>query len=142
MTTQFDSDGSIKLAWQPVSGAKSYVIHYGNANVTDAKQLTFMGYTETNSFTLPASDVPANTPGDKLTFAVQTFAKTGEGADNIAKAEYLNTKASGSAWGNLTAVVTKPTDANTVDQIKAWLDTNKIDYTGKTAKADLLALVK
>ena len=35
----------------------------------------------------------------------------------------------------------KPTDANTVDEIKAYLDKHGIDYTGKTTKADLLALV-
>lgn len=36
----------------------------------------------------------------------------------------------------------KPTDANTVEEIKAYLDKNHIDYTGKTTKSDLLALVK
>jgi hypothetical protein len=35
----------------------------------------------------------------------------------------------------------KPTDAQTVDDIKAWLTAHSIDFTGKTAKADLLALV-
>lgn len=36
---------------------------------------------------------------------------------------------------------TKPTDSNTVDEIKAWLTAHAIDFTGKTIKADLLALV-
>lgn len=36
---------------------------------------------------------------------------------------------------------TKPTDSNTVDEIKAWLTAHNIDFTGKTIKADLLALV-
>lgn len=36
---------------------------------------------------------------------------------------------------------TKPTDANTVDEITSWLDAHTIDHTGKTLKADLLALV-
>mgnify|MGYP000946296578 CR=1 FL=1 len=36
---------------------------------------------------------------------------------------------------------TKPTDANTVADITAWLDAHSIDHTGKTVKADLLALV-
>ena len=36
----------------------------------------------------------------------------------------------------------KPTDANTVEEIKAYLDKHHIDYTGKTTKSDLLALVK
>lgn len=37
---------------------------------------------------------------------------------------------------------TKPTSANTVAEIKAYLDAKGIDYTGKTKKEDLLALVK
>lgn len=36
----------------------------------------------------------------------------------------------------------KPTDANTVEEIKAYLDKHHIDYTGKITKSDLLALVK
>lgn len=36
---------------------------------------------------------------------------------------------------------TKPTDANTIADITAWLDAHSIDHTGKTVKADLLALV-
>ena len=36
----------------------------------------------------------------------------------------------------------KPTDANTGEEIKAYLDKHHIDYTGKTTKSDLLALVK
>lgn len=35
----------------------------------------------------------------------------------------------------------KPTDTNTVAEITAWLDAHSIDHTGKTVKADLLALV-
>ncbi|WP_225423431.1 hypothetical protein [Lacticaseibacillus paracasei] len=35
----------------------------------------------------------------------------------------------------------KPTDAQTVDEIKAWLTAHSIDLNGKTAKSDLLALV-
>lgn len=36
----------------------------------------------------------------------------------------------------------KPNENNTVDEIKAYLDKNHIDYTGKTKKDELLALVK
>ena len=36
---------------------------------------------------------------------------------------------------------TKPTDAQTIDEIKAWLTAHSIDFSGKTLKADLLALV-
>ncbi|MFR7698621.1 MAG: major capsid protein, partial [Lacticaseibacillus paracasei] len=35
----------------------------------------------------------------------------------------------------------KPTDAQTVDEIKAWLTAHKIDLSGKTEKSDLLKLV-
>ncbi|WP_181265296.1 hypothetical protein [Enterococcus mundtii] len=36
---------------------------------------------------------------------------------------------------------TKPTNENNIDEIKAWLTEHDIDFTGKTLKADLLALV-
>jgi len=35
----------------------------------------------------------------------------------------------------------KPTDSNTVAEITSWLDAHSIDHSGKTLKADLLALV-
>nr|WP_252192284.1 hypothetical protein [Secundilactobacillus kimchicus] len=35
----------------------------------------------------------------------------------------------------------KPTDANTIEEIQTWLTAHSIDFTGKSAKADLLALV-
>jgi len=35
----------------------------------------------------------------------------------------------------------KPTDKNTIAEIKTFLDANSIDYNGVTLKADLLALV-
>lgn len=38
--------------------------------------------------------------------------------------------------------IVKPTNANTVAEIKAYLDANHIDYAGKTKKDELLALVK
>lgn len=36
----------------------------------------------------------------------------------------------------------KPTEASTVEAIKAYLTAHKIDFSGKTTKSDLLALVK
>ena len=36
----------------------------------------------------------------------------------------------------------KPTEASTVEEIKAYLTAHKIDFSGKTTKNDLLALVK
>lgn len=35
----------------------------------------------------------------------------------------------------------KPTEANKIPEIKEWLTTHNIDFTGKTTKTDLLALV-
>ncbi|OQQ76611.1 hypothetical protein B6U64_04640 [Ligilactobacillus salivarius] len=35
----------------------------------------------------------------------------------------------------------KPTDANTVTEIKAYLDAHNISYTSSASKADLLKLV-
>ncbi len=35
----------------------------------------------------------------------------------------------------------KPTEAQKIEEIKAWLTAHEIDFTGKTVKADLLALV-
>ncbi|WP_420537887.1 HeH/LEM domain-containing protein [Leuconostoc mesenteroides] len=35
----------------------------------------------------------------------------------------------------------KPTDANTVAEIKEWLDAHKVSYQSNAVKADLLALV-
>lgn len=35
----------------------------------------------------------------------------------------------------------KPTEANTIPEIKEWLTVHGIDFTGKTTKTDLLALV-
>lgn len=35
----------------------------------------------------------------------------------------------------------KPTDANTVAEIKAWLDAHGVSYSSSAVKADLLALV-
>lgn len=35
----------------------------------------------------------------------------------------------------------KPTEANTVAEITAWLEAHGIDHDGKTLKADLLALI-
>lgn len=37
--------------------------------------------------------------------------------------------------------VEKPTDKNTVAEIKAYLDENKIEYAGDAKKEDLLALI-
>lgn len=138
----FNEDGSVSAKLTAVDGAKAYVIHYGDANFTDPKSSTFMGYTESTDWTLSAGDVPAHKLGDTLSFYVQAFDKVGTGSNDIEKAQYLNTKASGTAWSEVATVEAKPTTANTIADITAYLDAKKIDHAGVTAKADLLALVK
>ncbi|MFS7400681.1 fibronectin type III domain-containing protein [Carnobacterium maltaromaticum] len=91
-------DGSISVSWDAVVGAKSYVTHYAEANQSDPHQAVFMGYSEQNSWTLSADDVPALVEGDKIYIYIQTFTEKGVGADDIAKAAYLNENKLGSAW--------------------------------------------
>lgn len=81
-------------------GAKAYVPHYGEANVSDKGQLTFMGYTETTSWTLAAADVPTHVVGDKFHICVQTFNVKGTGATDIDKARDLHDNHLGSAWSD------------------------------------------
>ncbi|WP_285164375.1 hypothetical protein, partial [Mycobacterium tuberculosis] len=58
VTGVINSDGSVKLDWDTVSEAKAYLIHYADANKTDPHDAKYMGYTETNSWTLSAENVP------------------------------------------------------------------------------------
>lgn len=99
-----NEDGSVTVSFDAVAGAKSYVIHYGNANESNPKKAIFMGYTETNTWTLSKENLPANTTGDKLYFYVQTFNDLGEGANDIEKASYLNNNKLGSAWSEPTII--------------------------------------
>lgn len=99
-----NGDGSIKVTWSSVADAGSYVIHYGDPGQTtnDAK---FMGYSETNSWTLAADDVPAHVAGDKIYFYAQTFREKGIGANDIEKAKYLNEgNFLGSEWSKVASV--------------------------------------
>lgn len=93
-----NEDDSVTISFDAVAGAKSYVIHYGNANESDPKKAIYMGYTETNTWTLSKEKLPANTAGDKIYFYVQTFNDLGEGTNDIEKAAYLNNNKLGSAW--------------------------------------------
>ncbi|WP_438766901.1 hypothetical protein [Enterococcus sp. DIV0436a] len=47
------------MSWNAVDGAQAYVIHYGNANESDPHEATFMGYSETTSWTLAVKDISA-----------------------------------------------------------------------------------
>lgn len=78
------------------------MIHYGAKNVNTPAQMTLMGYSEETEWTLKTADVPAWTAGDKLTFAVQSYYHRGAGANDIEKAQYLNSSSFGSSvWSQL-----------------------------------------
>lgn len=58
-----------------------------------------MGYTETNTWTLSAADVPAHIAGDKISFFVQAYYQNGQGSTDVEKARYLHDGPfTGSAW--------------------------------------------
>lgn len=99
VTGVINSDGSIKVDWESVLGAQAYLTHYSEANQSEPKDAKFMGYSEKNSWTLKAADVPVLKAGDKLYIYVQAFKQKGIGADDIAKAQYLHDGPfTGSAW--------------------------------------------
>ncbi|WP_225667007.1 fibronectin type III domain-containing protein [Lactococcus garvieae] len=93
-----NGDGSVSLNWDYVPDAKAFVIHYSEANESDPHNAKFMGYSESDSWSLTQADVPALQTGDKFYLYVQSFNKVGVGANDIEKAQYLNTTALGSAW--------------------------------------------
>lgn len=87
------------MDWELVKDAQSYLTHYSGANQSDPKDATFMGYSETNSWTLKAADVPVLEAGDKIYIYVQAYKEKGIGADDVAKAKYLHDgKFTGSDW--------------------------------------------
>lgn len=102
-----NEDSSVTISFDAVEGAKSYVIHYANANDSDPHKAIFMGYTETNTWTLTSENVPSLNVGDKLYFYVQTFNDLGDGVNDIEKASYLNNNKLGSAWSEPT-IITVP----------------------------------
>lgn len=107
VTGVINSDDSIKLEWDSVGKAQAYLTHYSEANHADPKDAKFMGYTETNSWTLQAADVPALKTGDKLYLYVQAYKEKGVGADDVAKAIYLHDgEFTGSAWSTV-VILTK-----------------------------------
>lgn len=80
------------------------MIHYGPANEQDPKKAIYMGYSETNSWTL-AADVPAHAASDKICFYVQTYEDKGQGANDIEKAKYLHdAEILGSEWSEKSEV--------------------------------------
>lgn len=109
MTGKFESDGAVSIAFDPVEGAKSYLIHYGDANQSDPHDAVKMGYTETNAWTLFNSKVPTTESGDKLYFYVQVYDEVGIGSNDVEKAQYLHDgEFTGSAWSE-PVILTKTT---------------------------------
>lgn len=109
VTGVINSDGSIKLDWDAVSKAKAYLIHYADANKTDPHEAKYMGYSESNLWTLVAANVPALIAGDKIYFYVQTYnviapSGTTEGEKAAALNEADNI--TGSAW-SVPTILTK-----------------------------------
>jgi hypothetical protein len=102
-----NEDGSVSGAWDAVKNAKAYLVHYGDANVSDPSQAIYMGYTETTSWTLAAGDVPTLAEGDTLQLFIQAFPVVGEGANDIEKAKFLNENKFGSEWSE-PIILTKP----------------------------------
>ena len=100
VTGGVESDGSVKLNWDAVDGAKSYLIHYADANETDPHKAKFMGYSETNSWSLAAKDVPAHVAGDKIPFYIQSYNVVApSGTTDVEKAAALHDGPFiGSAW--------------------------------------------
>ncbi len=98
-TGTFNEDGSVTGDWDAVSEAQAYLVHYGDANVSDPSKAVKMGYTETNTWTLDAADVPTLSEGDTLNLFIQAYPTTGVGANDIEKARYLHDgNFLGSAW--------------------------------------------
>lgn len=109
VTGVINSDGSIKLDWNAVLKAKAYLIHYADANKTDPHDAKYMGYTETNSWTLATAHVPTLVTGDKIYFYAQTYNVVApSGTTEVEKAAALHDadNITGSAWSTPT-ILTK-----------------------------------
>lgn len=80
------------------------MIHYGDVGKTTGDAV-YMGYSESNSFTLDSTDVPTHSAGDKIYFYVQAFSETGAGSTGIDKAQELNAgEHLGSDWSKVASV--------------------------------------
>lgn len=109
VTGVLNADGSVSLSWDEVPGAKSYIPHYGDANQSDPLLAVKMGYTETNTWTLAAEDVPPLEVGEKLYFYIQTYNVVGEGANDVEKARYLHDgNFRGSEWSEPVILTKSP----------------------------------
>jgi hypothetical protein len=73
VTGVINGDGSITVNWDKVEGALSYLTHYGDANQWVTSALKYIGYSETNSWTLAAENVPKLEVGDFITVTIQAY---------------------------------------------------------------------
>lgn len=73
VTGVINGDGSITVNWDKVEGALSYLTHYGDANQGVTSGLKYIGYSETNSWTLAAENVPKLEVGDFITVTIQAY---------------------------------------------------------------------
>ena len=151
---ELTEDGDLSVVWDKVTGAASYVIHYGDANVSDPKQATHLGYSETNAWALKAADVPKHTADDAIYVYVQAFGVTGTGETDADKAEQLTTATDikGTEWSepaiagklpviHVTGVQLSQTyvyvdPGNTVQFTQIVLPDNATDKSGKWSTSD------
>lgn len=101
VTGVINGDGSITVNWDKVEGALSYLTHYGDANQGAPSALKYMGYSETNSWTLAAENVPELQTGEFMLVTVQTYnvKAPGDIVTEVEKAAYLHDGPfTGSAW--------------------------------------------
>ena len=110
VTGVINGDGSITINWDKVEGALSYLTHYGDANQGSPSELKYMGYSETNSWTLAAENVPELQTGEFITITVQTYnvKAPGDIATEVEKAAYLHDGPfTGSAWSTAVTLTKK-----------------------------------
>lgn len=106
LTGVMNSDGSITVNFDAVPKAQAYISHYGEPNEADKSKLTFMGYSETNSWTLSKDNVPSHSVGDTFHIYLQTYNEKGQGSTDTEKAAYLHDgQYTGSSW-SLEVVIT------------------------------------
>ncbi|WP_285012441.1 fibronectin type III domain-containing protein [Lactococcus formosensis] len=89
------------MEWDEADGALAYLTHYGDANQEAPSELKYMGYSETNFWTLAAENVPSLQEGDFILITVQTYnVKAPESIKTeVEKAAYLHDgQFTGSAW--------------------------------------------
>ncbi len=95
------ADGGFTATADAVDGAAAYVFHVTPVGKTGPSNATIMFYSETPSITVPA-DTASRNVGDKIYVYAQASPFVGQGADNTAKAEWLNEHNDGteSAWSS------------------------------------------